>query len=79
MAAMGPSWLSDRNEFSYVLSISHLDASNQVSSLLAFRFMRRSEIDFQDGGPCGYLGLPIGTILDIFKLLVTPVLLAKFK
>ena len=35
--------ISDRNNFSYFLSTSHLDASYQVSSQLAFRFRRRIE------------------------------------
>ena len=38
-----PSWISDQNDFSYFLSTSHPDASNQVSSHLAFGFWRRSE------------------------------------
>ena len=33
------------------------------------------KIDFQDGG---HLGFPIGTILAIFDLQVTPMLLSKF-
>ena len=31
-----PSWISDRHDFSYFLSISHPDASEQVWSQLAF-------------------------------------------
>ena len=38
-----PSWIFDRNDFSYFCSISHPDASNQVSSQLAFGFRGRSE------------------------------------
>ena len=38
-----PSWFSDRNNFSYIWSTSHPNASYQVSSQLAFRFRRRSE------------------------------------
>ena len=38
-----PSWTSDRNDFNYFLSTSHLDASYQVLSQLAFRFRKRSE------------------------------------
>ena len=38
-----PSWISNQNEFSYVLSISHADAAYQVSSQLALGFRRRSE------------------------------------
>ena len=38
-----PSWISDRNDFSYFWSTSYPDASYQVSSQLAFCFRRRSE------------------------------------
>ena len=38
-----PSWISDRNNFRYVLSTSHHDASYQVLCQLAFYFRRRSE------------------------------------
>ena len=38
-----PSWISDRDDFSYFLSISHPNASYQVSSQLSFQFRRRSE------------------------------------
>ena len=35
-----PSWISDRNDFSYFISTSHPDTSYQVSSQLAFRIRR---------------------------------------
>ena len=38
-----PSWVSAWNDFSDFLSTSHPDASYQVSSQLAFQFLRRSE------------------------------------
>ena len=38
-----PSWISNQNDFSQFQSISHPDASYQVSSQLAFGFRRRSE------------------------------------
>ena len=38
-----PSWISNQNNFSHFRSISHPDASYQVSSQLAFGFRRRSE------------------------------------
>ena len=37
-----------------------------------------AKIDFQDGCHDGLLGYPIGTILAIFDLQVTPVLPSKF-
>ena len=38
-----PSWIFNQNDFSHFWSISHPDASYQVSSQLAFGFRRRSE------------------------------------
>ena len=38
-----PSWILDLNNFSYLWSTSHLNASYQVSSQLAFWFRRKSE------------------------------------
>ena len=73
-----PSWISDRNDLSYFWSISHPNASYRVWSQLAFGFRRRSEKDFQDGCNGGHLGFPIGTILAIFDLQVTPMLPSKF-
>ena len=73
-----PSWISDWNDFSYFGSISHPNASYQVSSQLAFGVRRRIEIDFQDGHHDSHLGFTIGTILAIFDLEVTPMLLSKF-
>ena len=35
--------------------------------------------DFQDGGHGGHLGFPIGTILAIFDLQVTPMLPTKYQ
>ena len=59
-----PSQIFDQNDFSDFWSASHLNASYQGSSQLAFRFRRRSKKQhFQDG--C-HLGFPIGTILAIF-------------
>ena len=39
---------------------------------------KKRKIDFQDGGHGGYLGFPIGMILAIFYLQVTPMLPSKF-
>ena len=38
-----------------------------------------AKIDFQDGGHGGHHGFPIGTILDIFDLQVTPMLPSKYR
>ena len=39
---------------------------------------KKRKIDFQDGGHGGHLGFPIGKILAIFDLQVTPMLPNKF-
>ena len=72
-----PSWISDRNDFSYFWSTSHPNASYQVfeSTSLSVQEKKR-KIDFQDGG---HLGFPIGTILAIFDLQVTLMLPTKFR
>ena len=67
-----PSWISYRNNFRYFCSIIHPKASSQISSHLAFRF-RRSKNRFS-----GHLEFPIGTVLAIFDLQVTPMLPTKF-
>ena len=60
-----PSWISYQNNFNYFLSISHPNASYHVWSQLAFGFRRKS-------------GFPIGKILAIFDLQVTPMVPSKF-
>ena len=78
--------ISDLNNFSYYFFICsyfwsiHLsNASYQISSQLAFLFGRRSEIDFQDGGHSGNLGLTIETILAILDIQVSPMLPTNFQ
>ena len=61
------------------LSTSHLDASYQVLSQLAFGFRGRSKIDFQDGCCGSHLGFPIGTILANFDLQVVTIPSTKFQ
>ena len=39
---------------------------------------KKQKLDFQDGCHGGHLGFPIGTILAIFDLQVTPMLPCKF-
>ena len=74
-----PSWISNLNDFSQIQSISHPDASYQVSSQLAFGFRRRSEKkDFQDGHYGSHPGFPISMILATFDLQVTLMLPTKF-
>ena len=40
---------------------------------------KKQKIDFQDGGHGSHLGFPIGTILAIFNLQVTPMLPTKYR
>ena len=71
-----PSWFSDQNYFSYSWSTNHPDASYQ----LTLRFRKRSKKKkFQDGHHGGHFGFPIGMILAIFDLQVTPMLPTKFR
>ena len=49
-----------------ILAIFDLQVTLMLPSKFGFRFRRRSEKDFQDGGHGGHLGFPIGTILAIF-------------
>ena len=73
-----PSSISNQNDFSQFQSISHPDASYQVSSQLAFGFRRSKKKDFQDGHHGGHLGFPIDIILAIFNLQVTLMLPTKY-
>ena len=80
MATVAAILISDRNDFSYFWFTSHPYASYQVSSQLAFFVQeKKRKTDFQDGRHGGYLGFPIGTILAIFDLQVTPMLPTKFR
>ena len=81
-----PSWISDRENFSYFCSISHPNASYQVLESIGFLVKeKKRKIDFQDGRQekkrkivfqighqGGHLGFPIGMILAIFDLQITP-------
>ena len=71
-----PSWISDRNIFSYFSSTPRCFLASLESIGLLVQEMRK--IDFQDGGHGGHLGFPIGKILAIFDLQVTPMLPSKF-
>ena len=59
-------------QLSYFRSTRHPNVSYQVSSQMAFQFKRSEKIDFQGGRHGGHLGFPIGKILAIFNLQVTP-------
>ena len=73
-----PAWIYDRHDFSYFWSTSHTNASYQVSSTGLSVQEKRRKIDFQDGRHGGHLGYPIGKILAIFDLQVTPMSPTKF-
>ena len=70
------SWISNRNHFSYFLSISHPDASYFVSNQWPYSSGEETKIHFQDGR---HLGFPIGKILAVFDPQVTPMLPTKFQ
>ena len=61
-----PSWISDLNNFSYLLFTSHHYASYQVSSQLAFWFRRRSENKRPMGHNAHLLTTPRGLIGRIY-------------
>ena len=68
-----PSWISNRNDFTYFLStiVTHSFKSTGLS------FQKKQKIDFQDGSHSCYLGFLIRMILTTFYLQV--VLLPSFK
>ena len=73
-----PSWIFNRNEFSYLWSTSHHNDSYQVSIGISVQEEKR-KIDFQDCGHGGHFGFLIGTIFAIFDLQVTWCFLPSFK
>ena len=54
----------------FLLSLESIDLSAQE---------KKRKIVYQDGGHGGHLGFPIGTILAIFDLQVTPMLPTKYR
>ena len=73
-----PSWIYDLHDFSYFLSTCHPNTFYQVSRTGLSVQEKKRKIDFQDGCHGGHLWFPIGTILAIFDLQVTPMLPTKF-
>ena len=74
-----PSWISDRNDYSYFLIY-----KSPWCFLLSFKSIdfwvseKKRKIDFQDGCHGGHLGFPIGMIWAIFYVQVIPMLPSKF-
>ena len=70
-----PSGISDLNDFSFLFYL-------QVTPMPPTKFQvnwsflpeKKRKIDFQDGHHGGHLGFPIGMILAIFNLQVTPMI-----
>ena len=67
MTVMGPSWISDQNDFSYIDLL--------VTPMLLIKFQdnwpvvsgeEKQKIEFQDGGNGSHLRFSIGTILAFF-------------
>ena len=69
-----PSWISDRHDLSYFWSTSRCFLASLESIGLSVQEKKR-KLDFQDGG---HFGFPIGMILAIFDLQVTPMLPTKY-
>ena len=73
-----PSWISDPYDFSYFWSTSPRCFLASLESIDLSVQEKKRKIDFQECGHGGYLGFPIGTILAIFDLQVTPMLPSTF-
>ena len=75
-----PSWISDRNDFSYFRStMSPQCFLPSFESIGLYVQEKKWKTDFQASGHSGHLGFPIGTILAIFDLQVTLMLPTKFR
>ena len=75
-----PSWISDRNDLNYFLSMSSQCFLPCFESVGFWVQEKKQTIYFQDGRHIhgGHLGFTIGTILAIFDLQVIPMLPSKF-
>ena len=73
-----PSWISDRNDFSYFLIYqSPRCFQPNFKSIGILVQEKKQKIYFQDGRHGSHLGFPIETILAICNLQVTPMLSTK--
>ena len=75
-----PSWISDRHDVSYffIYKSPRCFLASLASIGLSVQEKKQKKY-FQDGGLGGHLGFPIGTIVAIFDLQVTPVLPIKYQ
>ena len=73
-----PSWISDQQDFSYFYSASPWYFLPSLYSTGLSAQEMKWKIDFPDGGHGSHIGFPIGTILAIFDLQVSPMLPTKF-
>ena len=76
-----PSWISDRNNFNYFFFLFFIYKSPwcflpSFQSIGLLVQEKKRKINVQDGG---HYGFPVGTILPMFDLVVTPMLPTKFK
>ena len=75
-----PSWISDRHDFSFFFIYKSPRCFLPSLESIGLSVQEKNRIiDFQDGGHVGHLGFPIGTILAIFDLQVTPMLPTKYR
>ena len=74
-----PSWISNQNNFSYFLIYKSSQCFLPGLESIGFWVQeKKRKIDFHDGCHGGHLGFPIGMILAIFDLQVTPMFPSKF-
>ena len=73
------SWISNRHDFSLFLIYKSPRCFLATLEAIGLSVQeKKRKIDFQDGGHGSHLGFPIGTILPIYDLQVTPMLPSKF-
>ena len=74
-----PSWISERNDFSFSQSLYHTDASHKVLAQSDMVWEKMSFEEFQDGYRGGHLKYRNGTILAILNLYVALMPPIKFQ
>ena len=73
-----PSWISSLNNFSYFFIYKSSWYCLPSFESIGISVQKKFKIHFQYGNRGGHLGFPIGLILAIFDLQVTPILPTKF-
>ena len=73
-----PFWFSDRHDLAILIYESPQCFLPSLESICLSVQEKKRKIDFQGGGHGGHLRFPIGTILIIYDLQVTPMLPTKY-